>query len=87
MDDKYDLMLRDEHPDYKLFYCFPGTAAKNAATAVIERYYIFGVPEMLMSDGPTHFRVDHFATSQKASKHCITSCAFTPSGAMEQLNT
>ena len=54
--DKYVLMLRDDHSDYKCFLAFPNTLAENAATAVIEWCAVFGVPNGLMSDGPTQFR-------------------------------
>jgi len=54
--DQYVLMMRDDHSDYKMFYCFPSTDAENAATAIIEWCSLFGVPGRLMSDGPTHFK-------------------------------
>lgn len=54
--DNYVLMMRVDHSDYKMYYCFPSTDAENAATAIIEWCSLFGVPSGLMSDGPTHFK-------------------------------
>ena len=53
---KYVLMLRDDHSDYKWFFAFPDTSAENAAHAIIDWCAAFGVPNGLMSDGPTHFK-------------------------------
>lgn len=47
-------MLRDDHSDHKWFLAYPDTNAENAATAIIEWCAAFGVPNGLMSDGPTH---------------------------------
>ena len=49
-------MLRDDHSDYKWFFPFSDTLAENAAIAIIDWCAAFGVPNGLMSDGPTHFR-------------------------------
>ena len=54
--DKYILMLRDDHSDYKWLFAFPNTAAENAAQAIVDWCAAFAVPQGLMSDGPTHFR-------------------------------
>ena len=54
--DKYILMVRDDHPDYKWLFPFPTTNAFNAASALVEWCAAFGVPNGFMSDGPTHFR-------------------------------
>lgn len=53
--DKYVLMMRDDHSDYKWIFCC-STDAENAATAIIEWCSTFGVLNALMSDGPTHFK-------------------------------
>ena len=53
---KYVLMMRDDHSDYKWFIPTASTAAQHAATAIIDWCSSFGVPNGLMSDGPTHFR-------------------------------
>ena len=66
--DKYVLMMRDDHSDFKLFYCFPNTNAENAATAIVEWCSLFGVPNALMSDGPTHFRNETVRLVAKALK-------------------
>ena len=54
--DKYFLMLRDDHSDYKWFFCCPRMDAENAAHAIIDWCAANGVPGGLMSDGPTHFK-------------------------------
>lgn len=54
--EKYVLMLRDDHSDYKWFYALASTDAENAASAIIDWAAAFGVPAALMSDGPTHFK-------------------------------
>lgn len=64
--DKYVLMLRNDHLDYKLFYCFPNTNAESAAIAIIKWCSMFGVPTTFMSDGPTHFKNEkRFVSLQK----------------------
>lgn len=52
---KYGLRLHDDHLNYNLLYCLPDTPAENAAVAIIEFGFIFGVLQTLISDGPTHF--------------------------------
>lgn len=52
--DSYVLMLRDDHSDHKWFLACPNTNAENAAMAIIEWCAAFGVPNGLVSDGPTH---------------------------------
>lgn len=54
--EKYILMIRDDHSNYKWFFAFDSTSAKNAAHAILDWCAAFGVPSGLMSDGPTHFR-------------------------------
>ena len=49
-------MLRDDHSGYQWFFPFATTAAENAANEIIDWCAAFGVPQGLMSDGPTHFR-------------------------------
>lgn len=56
--EKYVLMLRDDHSDYKWFFAFPNTAAQIDATAIIDWSAAFSVPNGLISDGPTHFKND-----------------------------
>ena len=63
--DKYILMLRDDHSDYKWFFAFGDTSAENASRAIIDCCAAFGVPKGLMSDGPTHFKNE---TVHKVSK-------------------
>lgn len=54
--DKYVLMWPDDHSDYKWFFCFSDTSAENSARAIIDWCAAFGVPNIFMSDGPTHFK-------------------------------
>ena len=54
--DKYFLMLREEHSDYKWFLHFPNTDAKNAANNIINWCAANDTPGGLISDGPTHFK-------------------------------
>lgn len=54
--EKYVLMLRDDHSEYCWFFAFPDTSAENATRAIIDWSAAFGVPNGLMSDGPTHFK-------------------------------
>lgn len=86
--DKYVLMLRDDHSAYKWFFCFPSTDAENAATAIIEWCSTFGVPNALMSDGPTHFKneVVHMVTKILKVPHHFTLpyCPWS-NGAVERL--
>lgn len=57
-DDKYVLVLRDDHSHYELFFCFPNTDTEIAATAITEWCFIFEVSSALMSYGPAHFKND-----------------------------
>lgn len=54
--EKYVLMLRDDHSSYYWFFAFADTSAENAARAIIDSSTAFGVPNDLVSDGPTHFK-------------------------------
>lgn len=49
-------MLRDNHSDYKWICAFPDTFAYNAAHVIIDWCAAFGIPKMVMFDGPTHFK-------------------------------
>lgn len=65
--EKYVLMLRDDHSDYKRFFAFANTAAGNAAQAFIDWWAAFGVQRTLMSDRPTHFKMRLFVRSARMS--------------------
>lgn len=54
--DKYILMLRDDHSSYCWLFAFADMVAGNAARAIIDWCAALGVPNGLMSDGPTHFK-------------------------------
>jgi transposase InsO family protein len=86
--DKYVLMLRDDHSDYKWFFAFAGESAENAALAIIDWCAAFGVPNCLMSDGPTHFKNETVRLVSKGLKvpHHFT-LPYTPwsNGAVERL--
>lgn len=81
-------MLRDDHSDYKWFFCFPNTDAENAAHAIIDWCAANGTPGGLMSDGPTHFKNE---TVRLVSKGLKTPHHFTlpycpwSNGAVERL--
>ena len=47
--EKYVLMVRDDHSDYKWFFPFANTNAENAAIAIIDWCAAFTVPKSLMS--------------------------------------
>lgn len=66
--EKYVLMLRDDHSDYKWSFAFIDTAAENAATAILDWCAPFGVPKGLMSDGPTHFNNETVRSVTKGLK-------------------
>lgn len=86
--DKYVLMLRDDHSDYKWFFAFADTSAENAAHAIVDWCAAFGVPKSLMSDGPTHFKNETLNRLSKGLKvpHHFT-LPYTPwsNGAVERL--
>lgn len=86
--DKYVLMLRDDHSDYKWFFAFADTSAENAAQVIIDWSAAFGVPKMLMSNGPTHFKNEAVRLVSKGLKvpHHFT-LPYTPwsNGAVERL--
>lgn len=86
--DKYDLMIRDDHSDFKWFFCFPNTDTENAATAIIEWCSTFGVPNGLMSDGPTHFKNETarlVTRGLKTPHHFTLSYCPWSNGAVERL--
>jgi transposase InsO family protein len=81
-------MLRDDHSDYKWFFAFADTPAENAARAIIDWCAAFGVPNGLMSDGPTHFKNEAIRLFTKGLKtphlftHPYCPCS---NGAVERL--
>lgn len=86
--EKYVLMLRDDHSDYKWFFAFTDTAADNAAQAIIDWCAAFGVPKMLMSDGPTHFKnetVRMVCKNLKVPHHFTLPYSPWSNGAVERL--
>ena len=86
--DKYVLMLRDDHSDYKWFFAFPDTSAENAATSIIDWSAAFGVPEGLMSDGPTHFKnetIRLITRGLKVPHHFTLPYSSWSNGAVERL--
>lgn len=54
--EKYVLMMRDDHSGY--VWLFPSTyiSAEHAAQSIIDWSAAFGVPGSLMSYDPTHFK-------------------------------
>jgi transposase InsO family protein len=86
--EKYVLMLRDDHSSYAWFFPFAETSAENAAIALIDWCAAFGVPQGLMSDGPTHFRNETLRLLAKGLKtpHHFT-LPYSPwsNGAIERL--
>lgn len=54
--EKYVLMLRDDHSGSFGFYPCSVTASDVAADALIDWSAAFGASNLLMSDGPTHFK-------------------------------
>lgn len=52
------IMLRDDYSNNQLFFKFSDTSTENAARAVIDRASAFCVPNILMSDDPTHLKKD-----------------------------
>lgn len=49
-------MFRDDHIGYSWFYPSQATTAETSANARIDLCAAFGVPVVLTSDGPTHFK-------------------------------
>jgi len=86
--EKYLLLLRDDHSDYKWFFVFHDTLAENAAHALIDWAAAFNVPNGLMSDGPTHFKNETVRLVSRGLKtpHHFT-LPYTPwsNGAVERL--
>jgi len=86
--EKYVLMLRDDHSDYKWFFAFADTSAENAAQAIIDWSAAFGVPNGLISDGPTRFKnetVRRVAKGLKVPHHFTLPYAPWRNGAVERL--
>lgn len=86
--EKYILMLRDDHSGYSWLYPAENTSADTAANAIIDWSAAFGIPEGLMSDGPSHFKNE---TLQLLAKGLSTPHSFTlpycpwSNGAVERL--
>lgn len=54
--ERYVLLLKDDHLDYKWLSAFANQWAENAIQAIIDWCAAFGVPNGLMSDDPNHFK-------------------------------
>lgn len=54
--DKYILLLRHDHSDYKWFFICANTMAKTAADAIMDWCASFTVPNRVISDGTIHFK-------------------------------
>lgn len=72
--DRYILMIRDDHSGYCWFFPATTLAAETAADVLIDWSASFGVPETLMSDGPTHFKNEtlRLLVKKLSSKHHFT---------------
>lgn len=66
--EKYVLMLRDDLSDYKWFFAYKSNDAASAAVAVTDWGAAFGIPEALMSDGPTYFKNETLRLVSKGLK-------------------
>lgn len=64
----YVFMMRDNFSDYKWFFRLADMSTANAATATTDRCSVFGVPKLLMSDGPTYFKSETFRLVPKGRK-------------------
>lgn len=53
---KYVVIRRDDQSNYYWLLPFAGTGREDAAQAIVIECGVFGTPEGLMYDGPTHFR-------------------------------
>lgn len=71
---KYVLMLRDDHSDYKWFFCFPNTDTENAAYAITDWSDANGVQASIMSEDPTHLKNETVRLASKSLKiaHHVT---------------
>lgn len=81
-------MLRDDHSDHKWFFAFANESAENAAQAIIDCCAAFGVPNRLMSDGPTHFKnetVRLVTRGLKVPHHFSLPYTLWSNGAVERL--
>ena len=86
--EKYVLMLRDDHSNYAWFFPTADTSAEQAATAIIDWCAAFGVPKMLMSDGPTHFKnetLGRLAKSLRVPHHFTLPYSPWSNGGIERL--
>lgn len=82
------LMMRDDFSDYKWFFPFTDTSARNEATAIIDWWAAFGVPKSLMSDHPTHFKNETIrlvAKGLKVPHHFTFPYSPCSNGAVERL--
>lgn len=85
---KYILMFRDDHSNYCCLFAFPDTATVNAAIALIDWCAEFGVPDVYMSVGSTHFKNETLQLLRKDLKvpHHLTIPYYPWSnGAVERL--
>ena len=86
--EKYFLMLKDDHSSYCRLFAFADTSADNAAQAIIDCCAAFGVPNGLMSDGPTHFKnetIRLLAKGLKVPHHFTLPYCRWSNGAVERL--
>lgn len=81
-------MLGDDHMDYEWVFAFSDTPADNAAQTILGYCTTFGVPEMKMSDGPTHFKnetVRMVCENLEVPHHVTLSDSPWNNGAVERL--
>lgn len=86
--EKYSLMLRDDHSDYKWLFAFADTSAGHASRATIDWAAAFGVPNGLISDSPTHFKnatVHLVANGLRVPHHFTLPYKVWSNGAIERL--
>lgn len=65
---KYVLMVRDDHSDFKWLFALTATTTENAATALTDWCALSGIPNGLMSVGPTHFKNETIRSLTKSLK-------------------
>lgn len=87
-DEKYVLMLRDDHSGYCWLYPSTDQTAESTANALLDWCAAFGAPSSFMSDGPTHFKNETIRLLTKGLQSChhftLPYCPWS-NGAVERL--
>lgn len=84
---KFALMLHDDYSSHVWFFAITDSPIENASRLIVYWAAAFGVPNGLMSDGPTHFwneTIDLVAKGLKTPHHFKTPYCLWSDGVIDR---